>query len=269
MLKTKITPIIQARMNSQRFPGKALKKIGKNSMLFHVIEQTKNSKYVDDVIVATTHAKNDKQIIDFCKKNNIQYFLGSNTNVLDRYFKCASKFSLDPVVRISSDCPFLDPTVIDKVIRKYLKNSFDYVSNNFESTISGNINSLCNFPQGMVVEISSYKALKRAWKEAKKPSDLEHVFPYIQFNPQKFKISNIKNKKNLSHIRCTVDLPQDLKFIKKIWKEFPKNRKIVTINDIVSIIDLNPSLIKINNHTSFDEGYKKSLLKDNKLNNNK
>ena len=264
-MKPKIFPIIQARMNSTRFPGKAMKKIDKTSMLFHVIQQTKASKYVEDVIIATTNSKNDKKIVDFCKNHNIKYFCGSETNVLDRYYKCALKFSCDPVVRISSDCPFIDPQVIDKVISKFLKNSFDYVSNNFKKTNNNNENSLCNFPQGMVVEISNFKTLKKAWKEAKKPSELEHVFPYVQFNPKHFKTANVINKNNLSHIRCTVDVPDDLQFIKKIWNRFPNSKTIIRINDIVSIINREPNLIKINNQIPFDQGYKQSIQKDIKF----
>lgn len=265
MLKPKIFPIIQARMNSTRFPGKVLKKIDGTSMLFHVIKQTRASKYVEDVIIATTNSKSDKKIVNFCKNHNIKYFCGSETNVLDRYYKCALKFSCEPVVRISSDCPFIDPQVIDKIISKFLKNSFDYVSNNFKKTSDNNENSLCNFPQGMVVEVSNFKTLKNAWKEAKKPSELEHVFPYVQFNPKRFKIENVINKNNLSHIRCTVDSPNDLKFIKKIWNRLPNSKTIIQIKDIVSIIDKEPNLIKINNQIPFDQGYKKSLQKDIKF----
>lgn len=265
MLKPKIFPIIQARMNSTRLPGKVLKKIDGTSMLFHVIKQTRASKYVEDVIIATTNSKSDKKIVKFCKNHNIKYFCGSETNVLDRYYKCALKFSCEPVVRISSDCPFIDPQVIDKIISKFLKNSFDYVSNNFKKTSDNNENSLCNFPQGMVVEVSNFKTLKNAWKEAKKPSELEHVFPYVQFNPKRFKIENVINKNNLSHIRCTVDSPNDLKFIKKIWNRLPNSKTIIQIKDIVSIIDKEPNLIKINNQIPFDQGYKKSLQKDIKF----
>ena len=122
---------------------------------------------------------------------------------------------------------------------------------------------MCNFPQGMTVEVSSFKSLEKAWKKAKKPSEKEHVFPYIQFNPKLFKVSNFKMKKNLSHIRCTVDRKEDLEFVKIIYEKL-KEKEIIRIKDILKIIEKNPSLISINNKIPFDEGYQKSLLIDKK-----
>jgi spore coat polysaccharide biosynthesis protein SpsF len=252
-------------MGSIRLSGKIMKKIGNQPMLYHVIKQTLASKYVDDVIIATTCSNKDKKIVDFCIQNNLKYFQGSNNDVLDRYYKCAKKFSCDPVVRINSDCPFIDPLVIDTIISKFLKNSYDYVANNFDKLGGKWQNDICKFPQGMVVEICKFKTLEKAWKQAKKPSEREHVFPYVQFNPKIFKISNIKNKKDLSYIRCTVDREQDLKFVQEIWKRKHKSKKIIHIEDILKIIQNNPNLVKINNKISFDEGYQKSIKKDLKF----
>ena len=254
--------IIQARMGSTRLPNKILLKIGDKSVLHHVVNQTKSSKFVNDVIIATTTSSKDKKIVNFCTKHNLKFFCGSNHDVLDRYYKCAKKFSCDPVVRISSDCPFIDPHVIDKIILKFLKNSYDYVANNLEKINNKWQNSLCKFPQGMVIEICKFSSLEKAWKQAKKPSEREHVFPYIQFHPKIFKISNINNKKDLSFIRCTVDRKQDLKFVREIWKRLPKSKKTIYINDILRIIDKEPNLVEINNKIAFDEGYKKSIRND-------
>lgn len=259
------TAIIQARMNSTRLPGKAMKKIGDYPMLFHVIKQTLSSQYIDDVVIATTTSSKDKQIVDFCKTNDIKYFRGLTCDVLDRYYNCAKSFSLDHIIRISSDCPFIDPKIIDRVIEKFLKKKYHYVGNNLEKLQNCWKNSICNFPQGMVVEISSFRTLEKAWKNAKKSSEREHVFPYVQFNPKIFQITNIKNKKNLSHIRCTVDEKSDLKFVREIWKRFPKSKKIIHMKDIENIVKKEPTLVLINNHINFDEGYQKSLQLDNKL----
>jgi spore coat polysaccharide biosynthesis protein SpsF len=249
-------------MGSTRLSGKIMKKIGDQPMLYHVIKQTMESKYVDDVIIATTCSKKDKKIVDFCIQNNLKYFQGSNNDVLDRYYKCAKKFSCDPVVRISSDCPFIDPLIIDKIISKFLKNSYDYVANNIEKFSGKWQNDTCKFPQGMVVEVCKFKTLEKAWKKAKKPSEREHVFPYVQFNPKIFKVSNVKNNTDLSYIRCTVDRKQDLKFVREIWKRKNQSKKIIHNKDILKIIQNEPNLVKINNKFSFDEGYKKSLKKD-------
>ena len=254
-------------MNSTRLPNKAMKKIGDQTMLYHVIRQTLSSKFIKDVIIATTNSKKDDKIINFCLKNNFKYFRGSNHDVLDRYYKCAKKFSCSSIIRISSDCPFIDPDVIDKVIRKFVTKKYDYVANNLAYIDNKWQNSTCNFPQGMVIEISSFGALEKAWVNAKKPSEREHVFPYVQFNPKIFHVSNVRNQKNHSFLRCTVDKHEDLEFVREIWKRFPKSKKIIHMDDIIKIIDKEPKLLQINKNTDFDEGYKKSLQKDKKLKN--
>ena len=258
----KFTAIIQARMESTRLPNKALLNIGDKPMLLHVVEQTLSSKFIKDVIIATTTSEKDKKIENFCQKHNLKYFRGSSNDLLDRYYKCAKKFSCNPIIRISSDCPFLDPIIIDKVITKFLKNSFDYVANNLEKRNKTWVNSTCNFPQGMVVEISNFDVLEKSWINAKKPSEREHVFPYVQFHPDFFQVSNIKYKKDLSFIRCTVDRKEDLQFVREIWKRKPKTKKILHIDDINKIVEKELELVKINNHIEFDEGYKKSLKHD-------
>lgn len=258
----KITAIIQARMSSTRLPGKVLLEIENEPMLYHVIKQVRASKIIKGVIIATTTEREDDVIAEYCKKNGIKCFRGSKKDLLDRYYRCAKKFNCNPIVRITSDCPLIDPTIIDKVIRKFLKGSYDYVANNLEKVDNKWQNATCNFPQGMTVEVSRYKALEKAWNEAKKPSEREHVFPYVQFNPKLFKVSNLKNKVDLAFIRCAVDRKNDLSFVREIFKRIPKRKKFVSIKDIMKIVTKEPDLVKINNKTPFDEGYRKSIEED-------
>lgn len=258
----KVKIIVQARMGSTRLPNKALLKIGDKPMLQHVVNQIKKSKYVDEIIIATTTSKKDEKIVTFCKKNNLNYFRGSNQNVLNRYYHCSKKYSCDPVVRISSDCPFIDPYVIDKTVEIFFAKSYDYVSNNIEKIKNKWENSICNFPQGMVIEICNFRSLEKAWKNARKPSEKEHVFPYVQFTPSKFKIFSFSHESDLSYIRCTVDKKQDLKFVREVWRRIPKSKKIIHISDIEKIIKKEPHLIEINNSIKYDEGYLKSVEKD-------
>ncbi len=260
-----IVAIIQARMTSTRLPGKVLLKIGTKPMLHYVINQVRGSKLIKDIIIVTTNMVQDDVIVKYCKKNKIKCFRGSTSDLLDRYYKCAKKFGNDPIVRVTSDCPLIDPGVIDKAITKFLKGSSDYVANNLEKQKGKWDNSMCNFPQGMTVEVSSFKVLEKAWKEAKKPSEREHVFPYIQFHPKLFKVSNFKHPRDLSYIRCTVDRLEDLQFVTELYKRFPKNKKFIEIKDIVKAVRKEPDLVKINNKIAFDEGYQKSLVEDKKM----
>ncbi len=257
----KIYAIIQARMSSSRLPRKVFRKIGNYPMLYHVVRQIKGSKLVDDIIIATTNGKEDNKIIDFCMKNNLKYFRGSKSDPLDRYYKCAKKYGCEPVIRIASDNPFVDPEVIDRVIKKFLRSSYDYVSNTYEKKGKDWHVSPCNFPQGVVVEISNIKALEKAWKEAKKSSEREHVFPYLISNPDLFHIYSVKNSTNLSYIRCTVDRIEDLKFVREIYSRLPQEKKTIHIKDIVKIVRKEPSLLAINSKIPFGEGYRKSLMR--------
>ena len=260
-----LTAIIQARMNSSRLPGKVMMNINGKPMLYHVIKQTLYSKKIDNVIVATTNSKNDKIIVNYCREHNHDYFCGSTNDVLDRYYQCAKKFNYDPVIRISADSPLIDPQIIDRVLQKFLNNSYDYVSNNIEKIKNKWVDSTCNFPIGTVIEVSTFNALKSAWKKSKLYSEREHVFPYIQTHPELFTVSNIKIRKNLSHIRITVDKKNDLKFVRKIFTNFSNNKQKITIADIEKLVNLQPEIIKINNNTAFDEGHKKSISHNKKI----
>lgn len=255
-----LSAIIQARMGSNRLPGKVMKDIEGKPLLFHVIKQTLSSKLIDNVVVATSISSNDNTIVKYCKDNKINYYRGSVDDVLDRFYKCAKKFRCRPVIRISADSPLIDPNVIDLVLNKFLNNSFDYLSNNIEKTKHGWKDSTCNFPVGTVIEVATFKALELAWKKAKHPSEREHVFPYVQSHSEIFNISNVKSRKNLSNIRITVDEKNDLKFVKEIYKRISKKKKFVTIKDIEKILSNEPVLLKINDNIEFDGSYKKSLL---------
>jgi spore coat polysaccharide biosynthesis protein SpsF len=264
-MKKDIVAIVQARMSSTRLPGKVLRKIRDEPMLYHVINQIRGSKMIKDVIIVTTTMPQDDVIVKYCKKNKIKYFRGSSKDLLDRYYKCAKKFGIDPIIRITSDCPLIDPRVVDRAITKFSKGSFDYVANNLEKYNGKWDNSPCNFPQGMTVEVSSFEALEHAWNEAKKPSEREHVYPYVQFNPKLFRVSNFRYPRDLSYIRCTVDRLNDLQFVEELFKRFPKNKKFIEIKDIVKIVRKEPWLARMNNKIAFDEGYKKSLTEDRKM----
>ncbi len=241
------TAIIQTRMGSNRLPGKVLKKLNGITALECFFSQLEYSKTLKEVIIATTLNPEDDVIVNFAKDNNVKFFRGSSTDVLDRFYKCAKEFSIQDIVRITSDCPLIDPSVVDKVINFYTTNTFDYVSNCIERS----------FPYGNDVEVFSFCALERAWKNAKKPSEREHVTPFIYNNPNSFSFAQVKNSIDLSHLHWTLDKIEDLTFIRTIYTKIHK--KHILISDILLILKENPEILKINENTNPDESYVKSL----------
>lgn len=242
-------------MGSSRLPGKVMMELdNKNSMLSFVISQIKSSKLIDEIVVATTDLKEDKKIIEFAKKNSINYFQGSSDDVLDRFYNCAKKFSFSKIVRITADCPLIDPTVVDMVVKTYADNSYDYVTTHIPRT----------FPQGTAdIEVFSFKSLEDAWRKAKKPSEREHVTPYFYNNPEKFKFFNCKYSKNFSKIKLSVDRKTDLFFVKEVISRIKK--RPILINDVLQVLKIEPELVKINSAYVEEEGYKKSLEDDRRL----
>ena len=229
--------IIQARVGSTRLPGKTLKSVNvRDSVLSFGIKQIKNCNLIDKLVVASTTLPEDDKLINYVEKLNTPCFRGSSNDVLDRYYQCAKKFSFSTIVRITSDCPLIDPEIVDHVILNFIKNkdSFDYVSN---------LHPTRTFPHGADVEVFSFEALEIAWKEAKKSYDREHVTPYL-YNNQKFKILNITNEKNLSHLRWTVDYKEDLELIQEIISGI--NKRPILMNDILLLLSKKPHLIDIN-----------------------
>jgi spore coat polysaccharide biosynthesis protein SpsF len=247
---SKLGIIIQARTGSSRFPKKIFEKINGISVIQSHVNQLKFSKFAENLIIATTNKKDDELVVKFAIKNNLDYFCGDENDVLDRYYNCAKKFKLSDIIRVSSDAPLIDPKILDKTTEYYLKNDYDYVSNFYQKT----------FPIGNEVEIFHYNVLENCWKFAEKPSEREHVTPYIYNNPKKFNIGFIKFAENLSHLHWTIDRKEDLIFVKEIYSRI-KNRPIL-LEDILKILKRNKKILKINSNINPNEGYLESLIKD-------
>lgn len=243
-------------------PGKVLKKICGKTLLEHLILRLKKVKSADKIIIATTTKPQDIKIVEIAKKIGVDFSRGSEEDVLDRTYQAAKirqsagwRTDGDIIVRVSSDCLMADPAIVDKVIAFYKRNNFHYVSNTNPLT----------FPDGMDVEVFSFKALERAWKNASLPSEREHVTAYIYKHPKIFRLGNVRYKKNLSHLRLTVDNPEDLVLVKKIFGALYKKNKYFTLQDILKLLKRNPKLVSINQHIKRNEGYLKSLKEDIKL----
>ncbi|MFB5614998.1 MAG: cytidylyltransferase domain-containing protein, partial [Candidatus Nitrosomaritimum yanchengensis] len=204
-------------------------------------------KLIDDIVIATTTLSEDDILVDYVKRMHIPIYRGNPNDVLDRYYQCAKKFSFTTIVRITSDNPLIDPKIVDLVIKKYLDGGFDYVTNCHPRT----------FPQGTETEVFSFNILEKVWKNAKKPSEREHVTPFIYNNPEKFKIFNVVYSKNISNLRWTVDRLDDFNLIKNIIIKIKK--RPILMNDILELFEKNPGLKKINSNYILDEGYLKSI----------
>lgn len=249
-----IVGIIQARMASTRLPGKVMLKVLDKTMLEHMIERISQSKKLDRIIVATTENKLDDVIENVCKKMKVQCYRGSEEDVLLRYKNAAEITKASIIVRLCADCPLLDGITIDKVIDQYLKENYDYVSNLFPLPRT--------YPDGMSVEVFSAKILDEANKNAKKPSEREHVTFYMWMQPDKFKIERVDCSKNLSKYRFNLDYEEDYNFIKKVFEGLLSKNKFCTMEEIVLWLNKNPEIFNINSHIIPQQGWVKSFEKD-------
>lgn len=244
--------IIQARMGSTRLPGKMLMDIVGKPVIQHVCERLKKAKMIDEIWLATANDKINDRLAKWAFKNKIPCFRGSENDVLDRYYQTALKADADVVVRITGDCPLLDFMIVDRIIREFKKGDYDYVCNTLPPT----------YPDGLDVEVFSFSALKKAWKEAKLKSEREHVTIYIKKHPELFKIKNISNEADLSHYRWTLDTKEDLDLIRLIAGECQKKKEFCGLKEILKITNEHPDWLKINQHYQRNEGYAKSLIED-------
>lgn len=229
--------ITQARMTSTRLPGKVLQEIDGRSLLdYHITRLLKTGFHV---IVATTSNETDDPIVDFCEKNKINFYRGSEDNVLSRYYEAAKKYELDFVIRVTSDCPLIDPHLIRNSVEKYLRfnNENMYVSNVIDRT----------FARGFDFEIFSFSLLEEAFKNATLSRDLEHVTPYIRDNHSGLvDFYDIKQSVNNSHLRITVDTEDDFKLIKTLISAY--KAQDLPYTDIEEILLAHPNLVAINQH---------------------
>jgi len=231
--------IIQARTSSTRYPEKILKKIDKkNTVLDFQIKRILKEFKNKNIFIATTLKKNDKKICLIAKKYNVNFFKGSERNVLKRYIDCAKKFNIKNIVRITSDCPLVDPNLIKKMLKIFLKRKFDYFANTYPISKS-------TFPDGSDIEIFKFSSLKKAFNSTKNKDDMEHVTSYFWKNTYLFKTKNYKIKKNLSGFRYCVDYKDDLVVIRQIVKYIDKNNLSGNTIQIVNFLKKNKSLEKI------------------------
>ena len=202
-MKKKVILIIQARMNSSRMPGKIMSKICDRPVIDYLIERVNRCRYIDDIVIATSTNELDDQIVSYCVKKSINYYRGSELDVLNRYYQASKQFKADIIVRITSDCPLIDPVIIDQVIQTYIqsKNQYDFISNTVPPP--------SNYPDGMDVEVFSYELLEKANFQSKLPSQREHV-TFFMWKDNNFKTLKIDSNENFGKYRLTLDYQEDL-----------------------------------------------------------
>lgn len=250
----KVVAITQARTGSTRLPNKVLLEIQNKSLLQIHIDRIKQSKLIDDIYIATTVKYSDNSIEELAKQLNIHYYRGSEDDVLDRFYQTIKDIQPDYVVRLTSDCPLIDPQLLDEVIQEAINKKYDYYANIIEEL----------YPDGQDIEVFTFKALETAWKDAKLLSEREHVTPYIRNNSTSkggtiFISANHGLDKSYNHVRLTVDEPNDLEVIKKLVNNLGLEKDWKTYAEYY---ETNQDISDLNSKITRNEGYLKSVKKD-------
>ncbi len=233
----RVVAIIQARMGSTRLPGKVLKHLAGATVLERVVSRVRRCRLVSDVVVATSAEPADDVILNECQRLGTEAFRGSEQDVLDRYYRAAQQAGAEVVVRITSDCPLIDPEVSDKTIQKFLVERPDYASNALERT----------YPRGLDTEVMTFAALECAWTEARQAYQREHVTPFLYQHPERFKLLSVKGDHDYSQYRWTLDTPEDLEFLRAVYARSIDHQDLSWRN-VLNIVQREPELAEMNRH---------------------
>lgn len=236
----RVVVINQARMTSTRLPGKVLKPVLGRPLLEYQIERLRRASLVHEIVVATTTNATDDVLVDFCRGRGVAVYRGSETDVLSRYHGAAREAGAEVVVRVTSDCPVIDPAVVDQVIGHYLahRDEFDYVSNT----------QVRSFPRGMDTEVFPMASLERAFREGALDYEREHVTPFLYRNPERFRIGQVVYRENRGDDRWTVDTPEDYELIRRIIEALYPDNPAFTLEDVLALLDRHPDWRQINAH---------------------
>ncbi len=248
-----IAAIVQARMGSSRLPGKTLADVAGRPMLARLVERARLIDGVEGVIVATTERPADDAIVAFAEGAGLPVHRGSETDVLTRIHGAAERFGVSVIVRVTPDCPVLDPAVAGRVLARFreARGTLDYVSNTQPPT----------FPDGQDTEVFSFATLATAWREARLTSEREHVTPFIWKQPQRFRLANVTHAEDLSSLRWTVDEPADLEFARAVYARLGPDRPF-GMDDVLALLRREPALLDLNRSFTRNEGYARSLRAD-------
>jgi spore coat polysaccharide biosynthesis protein SpsF len=260
--KFRTVAIIQARMGSQRLPDKVMLDIAREPMLVHVVERTKQAKTIDQVVIATTNERAEDPIAELCSQRGYACWRGSSFDLLDRYYQAAKQYEAEVIVRITADCPLIDPEIIDKTVNAFLglpEPHTTLISDSDKDTPPGSKESnpygfAANrlpppwgrtYPIGLDTEVCSFQGLEIAWQEALEPHQREHVMPFFYENPERFRSLLVDHEKDYGTLRWTVDTPEDLEVVRRIFAHF-KPRTDFSWLEVLDLFQKEPDLAKIN-----------------------
>ena len=247
----KVTAIIQARMTSTRLPGKVLMEVMGRPLLSYQVERLRFSKQISKIIIATTVNREDDPIVALAHMEGVGFFRGSEDDVLDRYYQAGKLYGAQNIMRLTADCPLLDPDICDLVAAKYFEANLDYLKTGL------------SFAEGLDCEVFRFSVLERAWKEARLKSEQEHVTPYIRNHPEIFQSMNLENETDDSRYRMTVDKEEDFLVVKAILENLYRGKdQYFTIAEVKSFLDMHPEIYKLSAHIIRNEGLLKSLQED-------
>lgn len=234
-----VVAIIQARMGSSRLPGKVLLDLAGQPMLAHVIQRTRQAKWVNDVWVATTNDPSDDPIAAFCQAQGCPVYRGSVYDVLDRFYQAALTATADVIVRITGDCPLMDPAVIDQTVQAFVDSGADFACNRLPPPARR------TWPIGLDVEVCRFAGLARAWREATLPYEREHVMPFFYDTEGRFQVLVVDHDPDYGAYRWTVDTAEDLALLRAIFAHFGKQTDFTWL-DVLALMQQQPDLGKLN-----------------------
>ena len=250
-MEPKVTAIIQARMTSTRLPGKVLMEVMGRPLLSYQIERLRFSKMIDKIIIATTVNEEDAPIVKLYQKEGLNFYRGSEDDVLDRYYQTAKKYNTAHIMRLTADCPLIEPNICDSIAEVYFENAIDYIR-------TGE-----TFAEGLDCEIIGFEALTKSWLEAESKSEREHVTLYTRNHPELFKTMVKENETDDSRYRITVDEEEDFLVVKTILENLYKGSdSYFTVREIKSYLDSHLEVYKLNSDIIRNEGLLKSLQDD-------
>lgn len=249
---TRRLAVVQARMASSRLPGKVLMPVLGVPMLLRQIERLKRSREIDRLVVATSTDRSDEPISSACREAGVACARGSLTDVLGRFVQAARTYQPSIVVRLTGDCPLTDPKVVDEVIRFFDGGEYDYVSNIVPPT----------FPDGLDVEVMRFECLEEAGREAILPSHREHVTVFLRADPKRYRLGNVALSRDLSHLRWTVDEPDDLAFVCRVYERLYPVKPDFTMHDVLRLIEEDPAMDAVNARSNRIETIRKVLQAD-------